>query len=333
MSGDVARLFDAMADSYDRLEPWYEHLYDVLHDMLRVELGAQAGRGRRGSIRPPGDPGSRADGGPGADGGRRRALDAGCGTGLQTALLEAMGYDTHGVDLSAGLLAKARPKLARAQLLRGDVQALPYDDGSFDTVVCCGSTLSFVDDPPAAVAEMGRVLVPGGALALECEHKWSLDLAWALVSSVTRDSLRYGVTPPEVWRQLARPLGQGFVLRYPVIPTTGVERRPGEPATPEWMRLRLFTMAEIRPLLERSGLVIVRTRGIHAITNLIPSTLLHRQRLGRPLGALFAALRALDRTLGGLAPVRAIANSVVVLARKRGPPARPRRGSAPSGPR
>jgi MPBQ/MSBQ methyltransferase len=285
MSSDVARLFDAMADSYDHLEPWYEHLYEVLHAILRADLG------------------------PPADGGRRRALDAGCGTGFQTALLAAMGYETHGVDLSAGLLAQARRKLERAKLLLGDVQALPYDEGAFDTVVCCGSTLSFVEDPPAAARELGRVLVPGGTLALECEHKWSLDLAWALVSSVTFDSLRYGVTPRQVWHQLARPLRQGFVLHYPVTATT---------PTAQWMRLRLFTMAEIRTILEGAGFVVVRTRGIHAITNLIPSTVLHRQRLGRPLGALFGALRALDRRLAGVTLVRAMANSVVVLARKRG---------------
>jgi len=39
MTSAVARLFDAMADTYDDLEPWYEHLYDVLHTILRDTIG------------------------------------------------------------------------------------------------------------------------------------------------------------------------------------------------------------------------------------------------------------------------------------------------------
>ena len=146
-----------MADDYDLLEPWYEHLYATLHALLRAELG------------------------PPAPAGRRRALDAGCGTGFQTALLEELGYATHGADLSARLLAAARRRLPSTPLVLADVQALPYEGGVFDVVTSCGSTLSFVDRPEAALREIGRVLRPGGRLVLECEHRWSLDLGWALV--------------------------------------------------------------------------------------------------------------------------------------------------------
>src|SRR5438105_8449291 len=155
MERATARLFDAMADDYDRLEPWYEHLYAVLHPLLLAELT------------PPGD------------GRRRRALDAGCGTGGQTALLERLGYASHGVDVAPRLLARARDRLDRSALALASLDTLPYRPASFDAVVCCGSTLSFVDDPAAALRELGRVLQPRGRLFLECEHRFSLDLAWA----------------------------------------------------------------------------------------------------------------------------------------------------------
>ncbi|HEU5322144.1 MAG TPA: class I SAM-dependent methyltransferase, partial [Methylomirabilota bacterium] len=120
MDPEVARLFDAMAGSYDELEPWYEHLYEALHALLRAHL-----RPAPGPFRPV-------------------ALDAGCGTGLQAAVLEALGYETHGADLSRGLLEVARRRLRRPVLTRADLVALPYRDGAFDAVTCCGSTLSFV---------------------------------------------------------------------------------------------------------------------------------------------------------------------------------------------
>src|SRR5688572_15864127 len=110
MSGAVARLFDSMAASYHELEPWYEHLYRTLHEILRAELAG-----------PP----------VGA-----RALDAGCGTGFQAALLQELGYATSGVDLSAGLLAVARRNLPALALARGDLTALPYRDARFDVVTC-----------------------------------------------------------------------------------------------------------------------------------------------------------------------------------------------------
>jgi ubiquinone/menaquinone biosynthesis C-methylase UbiE len=290
MSRDVARLFDAMAQSYDALEPWYEHLYDMLHAILRAELRPGAALGRPRGHHP-------------------RALDAGCGTGFQTAVLESLGYQTHGVDLSSGLLAVARRKLPSTTLISGNIEELPYLDRSFDVVTCCGSTLSFVEDPGAAVREMSRVLRPGGTLVIECEHKWSVDLAWAFLSSVTFDSLGYGVTIGEAWQPLARPLSEGFVLRYPYVTQTGAR---------EWMRLRLFTKTEIRRMLVAAGLVPEKAWGIHAITNLIPSTVLHRQRLGRVLAAVFGVLRAADRRRGSCPPAPALANSVVVRARKTG---------------
>jgi SAM-dependent methyltransferase len=276
MTTGAGSFFDAMAASYDDLEPWYEHLYDVLHDLVRAELA------------PP--DGSR----------RRRALDAGCGTGFQTAILLELGYETLGVDLSLGLLGAARRRCAGARLVQGDLAALPWRDETVDLVVSCGSTLSFVEDPGRAVSEVGRVLRPGGRLLIEVEQRWTLDLVWRLASSVVGDPLAYGARPAEARRAFARPLTQGIRIDYPAYP-----------------RLRLFTRRELDGLFAEVGLTPVRWWGIHSVTNLIPSTLLHRPRLGAPLARLYAALTRMDRRLAGTGMGRAVANSLVVLARKR----------------
>lgn len=77
--------------------------------------------------------------------------------------------DLTGVDLSPRMLEIARERLAElgreAVLLEGDAEALPFDDASFDTVVCALGLCS-IPDNARAVAEMARVLRPGGRLLL-----------------------------------------------------------------------------------------------------------------------------------------------------------------------
>ena len=270
----VTRLFDAMADDYDVLEPWYEHLYARVHAILRDELAPRPGKAR--------------------------ALDAGCGHGAQTALLRGLGYETHSADIAERLLALARRRVPGARLARADVTALPYRDATFDAVSCVGSTLSFVDDPDAACRELARVLEPGGRLLLECEHKWSLDLAWTFASALTGDPLDYGVSLRTVWSALRTRRDAPVVLPYPGY---------GE--------LRLFSGRDLRRRLGAVGLRWERAWGIHALTNVIPSTALHRPTLPRSVMLLYRALRRLDDLVSGTALGRAAANSVVVLAVKR----------------
>jgi ubiquinone/menaquinone biosynthesis C-methylase UbiE len=78
----------------------------------------------------------------------------------------------HGVDPSAGLRAQAaaapRPEGLTVVLTDGAAEALPYEDGRFDTVVCT-FVLCSVTSPAAALGEARRVLKPGGLL-LFCEH-------------------------------------------------------------------------------------------------------------------------------------------------------------------
>jgi ubiquinone/menaquinone biosynthesis C-methylase UbiE len=74
-----------------------------------------------------------------------------------------------GIELSPAMLAFARQRAADlgrdADLREGDAEHLPFDDASFDTVVCAFS-LCTIPDPAAAIGEMKRVLVPGGTLLL-----------------------------------------------------------------------------------------------------------------------------------------------------------------------
>ena len=99
---------------------------------------------------------------------RDRVLEVAIGTGRN---LAHYGPDTTitGIELSPAMLAIARDYAAilgiEADLHEGDASTLPFADGSFNTVVCALSLCS-IPNPEQAIAEMHRVLVPGGQLLL-----------------------------------------------------------------------------------------------------------------------------------------------------------------------
>ena len=97
-----------------------------------------------------------------------RVLEVAIGTG------RSLPYYAHdvaltGVELSPEMLAIARTRAAdldiAVDLREGDAANLPFEDAVFDTVVCA-LALCTIPDPRRALAEMSRVLVPGGQLLL-----------------------------------------------------------------------------------------------------------------------------------------------------------------------
>lgn len=94
-------------------------------------------------------------------------LDAGCGTGGFLARLRAArpGTPAVGIDFVAGAAARAGSK-AGVPVATGTVLALPFGDGRFGAVVSLDVLSHARVDPARALAEMWRVLAPGGALVL-----------------------------------------------------------------------------------------------------------------------------------------------------------------------
>jgi SAM-dependent methyltransferase len=101
----------------------------------------------------------------------RRILDVGCGSGPLFAALRDRGAIVTGFDSSAGMLELARRRLGPdADLHLADLdRPLPFPDGAFDDVV--GSlVLHYLEDWTAPLAELRRVLSPGGRLIVSVNH-------------------------------------------------------------------------------------------------------------------------------------------------------------------
>lgn len=88
-------------------------------------------------------------------------LDLGCGTGWNISVLRLLECKRKaiGIDLSEGMLRFAKSK--HMNVVRGDAQQLPFGDASFDGILAKG-VLHHLPDVEEAVAELARVLKPGG---------------------------------------------------------------------------------------------------------------------------------------------------------------------------
>ncbi|CUU54080.1 Methyltransferase domain-containing protein [Parafrankia irregularis] len=101
----------------------------------------------------------------------RRILDAGCGTGPLSAALRDRGAVVTGIDASAEMLALARRRLGSDMALQlVDLRdRLPFTDGAFDDVVA-SLVLHYLEEWGPTLAELRRVLRPGGRLIASVDH-------------------------------------------------------------------------------------------------------------------------------------------------------------------
>lgn len=135
---------DAVRSMFDSIAP----RYDLVNKLMTFGLDV---RWRRRTLRLLGLPEGSL------------VLDLGCGTGDLSRELSCSGRRAVGVDISRGMLARARP--GGASLVLGDAVELPFRSGLFDGAVS-GFALRNLADLGGAFAELARVVHPGGRIAL-----------------------------------------------------------------------------------------------------------------------------------------------------------------------
>jgi len=215
-----------------------------------------------------------------------RVLDVACGTGVVARA--AAGHTgpagrVAGLDINPGMLAVARSLPGRAEpgigWLQASVLALPMADASWD-VVLCQLGLQFFPDRPAALAEIRRVLVPGGRTGLSVygaiEHNpAALALAQALDrhlgpgASQTKRA-EHALADPALLHGLAREAGfrgisiatETKLIRYPSaadyvriqLIATPLAGLTGEPGSPLAAALTADVAAALEPYCTADGL-------------------------------------------------------------------------------
>jgi demethylmenaquinone methyltransferase / 2-methoxy-6-polyprenyl-1,4-benzoquinol methylase len=135
---------DGVRVMFDRIAP----VYDAMNRVMTVGLDRRW-RELAAEVVLPGD----------------RVLDACCGTGDLALAARRRGGVVTGLDFSAEMLERARRKSAEVTWVQGDLLALPFEDGSFESATV-GFGVRNVADLPLALCELRRVLVPGGRVAV-----------------------------------------------------------------------------------------------------------------------------------------------------------------------
>ncbi len=125
-----------------------------------------------------------------------RWIDVGCGNGAFTELLvgQYAPSEIQGIDPSEAQLAfaRTRPGARGARFLQGDAVALPFDSGRFDAAVMA-LVIFFVPDPAKGVAEMARVVCPGGIVAA---YAWDMLGGGYPFHPIHVEIRALGITPP-----------------------------------------------------------------------------------------------------------------------------------------
>lgn len=160
-------------------------------------------------------------------------LECGCGTGLLLERFASFARSAKGLDLSPGMLEKARAR--GLDVVEGSVTRLPFDDESFD-VTCSFKVLAHVPEIGKALAEMARVTRKGGVMICELYNPMSLRaLAKRVgpagkISDHTRESAVYTrFDPPWILPRILPPGTKVEALRGVriVTPSAALWRVPG----------------------------------------------------------------------------------------------------------
>ncbi len=192
------------------------------------------------------------------------------------------------LDLSGVQIEAARERLKddpRYEIVEGDMFALPFEDASLDTVVCI-RVIHHFEDPRPAIAEMARILRPGGVLVLEAANKRNFRAILLYV-------LRRQKTSP--FKRGSEPATSAYL-----VPERFRQKAAGSPAgqpKAEWSATTDYhhSPVDVRHWLKAWGLEVKTTRTV--------SNFRARALTGRvPLRVLVGLERATQRLLAPVTP-------------------------------
>jgi SAM-dependent methyltransferase len=125
-----------------------------------------------------------------------KVLDVCTGHGVLALAASKRAAKVCAVDIAEAMIAAARRNAPAAECLQSDAQDLPYADNTFDAVIC-GYGISHIPEANRALAEMRRVLRPGGRVAISVWERPSPNNGFGLVMGAIREHGRFDVPLPQ----------------------------------------------------------------------------------------------------------------------------------------
>ncbi|HEX2158209.1 MAG TPA: class I SAM-dependent methyltransferase [Actinomycetes bacterium] len=183
-------------------------------------------------------------------------LDLCCGQGRHAVPLAQLGYRVTGLDLSRTLLgraaATARAQGRRVGLVEADMRRLPFADGSFDAVVNLFHAFGYLEDEAQdelVLAEVARVLAPGGCFLQEVANREALVRGWHDSEVARHDDGLLVLQERALDLRTSRD-----VVRYTLVDADG-------PRATREASIRLYTLTELEAMLGRAGLELLEVFG------------------------------------------------------------------------
>jgi SAM-dependent methyltransferase len=157
-------------------------------------------------------------------------LDAGCGAGTYSRAMATAGQRVVGLDYSVPSLLKARARSDKKALfwIAGDATQLPFPSASFDGAICFG-VLQALSDPVVAIAELSRVVRPGGQVWVDALNAYCLPtLLKGLLERVRKQERHLRYDPPRSLRRAFEHngLSRVRVMWVPILPARAQRLQP-----------------------------------------------------------------------------------------------------------
>lgn len=195
----------------------------------------------------------------------RRVLDIGCGQGRHLRILEDLGCEAYGIDLSRALLAEARRLSPGESVAQADMRDLPFRNEIFDLALSLFTTFGYfnTDDENARVLlETGRVLRREGQLLLDYLNP--VRLRETLVPESRREVGSAEVTETRWIDEAAARVNKRVEIR---------DAGAVSNLTEVWTEsVRLWSEDELKAMVERTGFRILRVMGDFDGTSFLPDS-------------------------------------------------------------
>lgn len=300
-------LFEEYVEYDDIIDLWYSWLYSRLHLLITKEIIR--------TINP------------------KTVLDVGCGTGFQSYLHSLNGSDVIGVDSSKKMIKFAREKVKSFQpssklllfpeqfdfvarynriitlmlsktissytppkFLVSDIHSLPFRNGSFNHISCCGSVLSLVSDSDSALKKMTNLLKSGGTMLIEVDSRWSLDTAWMFLDYFLLNKLGFHTSSKDAWKISCTSFLKDIIVNYPYGKYLGNEDKIVS------VKVKLFSPYALKKNFHACDLKIIKKWNIHSLTNILPSTILDKDYPCTIIKRVFKFLSFLEEKQPNLVP-------------------------------